>query len=86
MRWGKPLREAFPDFQDHRSSKTSIRVYTDGVEYQGRDVPISFDRDGDGIAEDGWFDISYQPVRDFDGKVSGVVSLSIDVTDRARTR
>ena len=47
---------------------------------------VRFDRDGDGVAEDGWFDVSYQPARDFDGKVSGVLSLSIDVTDRARSR
>ncbi len=47
---------------------------------------VRFDCDGDGVAEDGWFDVSYQPARDFDGKVSGVLSLSIDVTDRARSR
>jgi PAS fold len=47
---------------------------------------VRFDRDGDGVAEDGWFDVSYQPARDFDGKVSGVSSLSIDVTERARSR
>jgi PAS domain-containing protein len=56
------------------------------IEFHARDLHVRFDRDGDGIAEDGWFDVSYQPARDFDGKVSGVLSLSIDVTDRARSR
>jgi hypothetical protein len=40
---------------------------------------VRFDRNGDDVAEDGWFDVSYHPARDFDGKVSGVLSLSIDV-------
>jgi len=81
---GKPLREALPDLEDNGLFALLDQVYAEGREYQGRDIHIRFDRNGDGVAEDGWFDLSYQPARDFDGKVSGVLSLSIEVTDRIR--
>ena len=56
------------------------------AQFHARDLPVRFDRHGDGVAEDGWFSVSYQPARDFDGKLSGVLTLSIDVTDRVRPR
>ena len=83
---GKPVREALPDIEEKEIFTVLDQVYANGVEYQARDLHIRFDRNGDGVAEDGWFDVSYQPARDFDGKVSGIVSVSIDVTDRHRPR
>ncbi|HEX8252028.1 MAG TPA: PAS domain-containing protein [Thermoanaerobaculia bacterium] len=81
---GKPIREALPDIEEKELFKIIDQVYENGTEFHARDLHVRFDRDGDGVAEDAWFDVSYQPARDFDGKVSGVVSLSIDVTDRNR--
>jgi PAS domain S-box-containing protein len=81
---GRPVREAFSDIEDQNLFAILDDVYRNGREFQARDLQVRFDRNGDGVAEDGWFDVSYQPARDFDGKVSGVVSLSIDMTDRRR--
>ena len=81
---GKPAREALPDIEQKELFGILDEVYEKGTEFRARDLHVRFDRNGDGVAEDGWFDVSYQPARDFDGKVSGIVSLSIDVTDRAR--
>lgn len=83
---GKPIREALPDIEEKELFTIIDDVYEKGREFHARDLHVRFDRDGDGVPEDGWFDVSYQPARDFDGKVSGVLSLSIDVTDRARSR
>lgn len=82
---GKPLREALPEIDDDKLFAIIDDVYNKGTEFHARDLHVRFDRDADGALEDGWFDVSYQPARDFDGKVSGVVSLSIDVTDRERS-
>lgn len=83
---GKPIREALPDIEEKDLFAIIDDVYAKGTEFHGRDIHVRFDRNGDGVPEDGWFDVSYQPARDFDGKVSGVMSLSIDVTDRMRPR
>ncbi len=82
---GKPVRDAFPDVEQKELFDVLDDVYGKGAEFHARDLNVRFDRNGDGALEDGWFDISYLPARDFDGKVSGVLSLSIDVTDRQRT-
>ncbi|HYH10087.1 MAG TPA: PAS domain-containing protein [Thermoanaerobaculia bacterium] len=83
---GKPIREALADVEEKELFTIIDDVYEKGTEFHARDLHVRFDRNGDGVPEDGWFDVSYQPARDFDGKVSGVLSLSIDVTDRARAR
>lgn len=81
---GKPIREAVPDLQADDLLAIIDDVYRNGNEFQASDVLVRFDRNGDGVAEDNWFDVSYQPARDFDGKISGVLSVSIDVSDRQR--
>lgn len=81
---GKPIRDALPEIEQKEIFDVIDDVYNNGTQFQARDLYVRFDRNGDGALEDGWFDVSYQPARDFDGKVSGVLSLSIDVTDRSR--
>jgi PAS domain-containing protein len=81
---GLPVREALPEVAQTELFDIIDAVYQTGEPFSGRGVHVSFDRNGDGLLEDGWFDVSYQPARDFDGKVSGVLSLSVEVTDRIR--
>lgn len=83
---GKPIREALPEIDDPALFTVIDNVYEKGTEFRAHDLHVRFDRNGDGVLEDGWFDVSYQPARDFDGKVSGVLSLSIDVTESLRSR
>ena len=83
---GKPVREALPDVENKEVFDMLDDVYQNGREFHARDLHLRFDRNNDGVPEDGWFDVSYQPARDFDGKVSGVVSLSVEVSDRQRNR
>ena len=83
---GLPIRDAFPDIEQRELFDVIERVYSTGEPFNGRDVYVRFDRNQDGILEEGYFDVSYQAVRDFDGTISGILSLSIDVTDRARDR
>lgn len=81
---GLPIRDAFPDIEQRELFEIVERVYSTGVPFSGRDIYVRFDRNNDGVLEEGYFDVSYQAVRDFDGTISGILSLSIDVTDRAR--
>lgn len=83
---GLALREAFPDLEQRELFDVIENVYRSGKPYHGRDVLAQFDRNGDGKIEDGYFDVSYQPVRDFDGTVSGILNISVEVTDRTRDR
>ena len=42
-------------------------------------------RDGD-LPDDKYFDITYQPMSDYKGKLDGIIVFSIDVTDQVRAR
>jgi len=79
---GLDLRDALPDLEQRELFDIVENVYTSGVPYHARGVRVDFDRDNDGEQEEGCFDISYHAVRDFDSTVSGVLSISIEVTDR----
>ena len=81
---GLSVREAFPDVQQRDLFDVIERVYTTGEPFHGKDVYVKFDRNNDGQLEEGYFDVTYQAVRDFDGTISGVLSLSVEVTDRVR--
>jgi PAS domain S-box-containing protein len=47
---------------------------------------IPYDRDGDGVAEDYWFNVLYHPLRERDGTVSGLVHVCTEVTAQVRAR
>ena len=81
---GLAIREAFPDIEQRELFEVIDRVYKTGEAFHGKDVYVRFDRNNDGQLEAGYFDVTYQAVRDFDGTISGVLSLSVEVTDRVR--
>jgi PAS domain S-box-containing protein len=81
---GLPIRDALRELEQRELFDVLDRVFTTGEAFHGRDVFVRFDRNGDGELEEGYFDVTYQAVRDFDGTVSGVLSLSVDVTDCTR--
>jgi PAS domain S-box-containing protein len=62
------------------------RVYATGEPYEGSEVPAPVDRDGDGVAEEYVFNFTYQPLRDVDGRVTGVLTHAIDITEQVRSR
>jgi PAS domain S-box-containing protein len=45
-----------------------------------------YDQDGDGIIEDHWFNLVYHPLQESDGTVSGVVTVSTEVTAHIRAQ
>lgn len=82
---GKPLLEALPEVEDQGFIDVLNRVYQTGEPYVGKDVPVSLHRRpgaGADSAEARWLDFVYQPLRDADGKVTGVFAQGVDLTER----
>jgi PAS domain-containing protein len=77
---GLPIREALPEIEQKELFDTLDRVCDTGIAFHARNVHIRFDRNNDGNLEDGYFDVSYHAIRDFDGTISGVLSISIEVS------
>ncbi len=83
---GRTIREAFPELAGQGFVETMDRVYESGEPYFANERLVKLDSDGDGIAEEYWFNVGYQPLRDASGVVYAVASVAYDITDQMRVR
>lgn len=60
-------------------------VFTTGKPWISLETPARFNRWGADTGSS-WFNIRYEPVHDANGRVIGVLNLSVDVTDQVRAR
>lgn len=60
------------------------QVYASGEPVTLREREVTFDRTGDGQSQTSTFDVRYQPVREADGSISGLLSLSVETAASRR--
>ena len=77
---GKPVREAIPEIEGQGFFELLDAVYASGEPFRGESVPITLQRTPNAPPEGRFLDFVYQPIRDAEGKVSGVFVEGIDVT------
>lgn len=82
---GRPLREVIPEL-DARLIAILDRVFDTGEAFVAHEFFVPLDRDGDGVAEDFWFTFVYQPLRELNETISGIVVIATDVTSHVRAR
>ncbi|HEY2158860.1 MAG TPA: PAS domain-containing protein, partial [Isosphaeraceae bacterium] len=80
---GKSIRDAFPEVEGQGFFEVIDRVYETGEPFVGRDVRIMLRR-GNGGLQERILEFVYQPMRDGDGAVSGILAHGIDLTERQR--
>jgi len=78
---GRPLREALPDLERLGFIARLDHVYRSGETVMGTEVPFTCQA-GDGSAVDIYLNFTFQPVLEADGRVSGILSYAVDVTDQ----
>ena len=83
---GKPLRAALPELQGQPFYDVLDEVYRSGEPYVGTEELARLDRTGSGVPEDVFFNFVYQPMRDADGAVEGILVFAYDVTTQVRAR
>ncbi len=79
---GKPVREALPEVAGQGFFRMLDGVYQTGEAFVGSEVRILLQRDPNRLPEERFVDFVYQPLRDLDGKVGGIIVQGIDLTDR----
>jgi PAS domain S-box-containing protein len=82
---GRPFREAVPEVSE-KLLDVIQGVFTNGEAFIGNEYLIPLDREGDGTVEDCWFTFVYQPLKEANGQVSGIVVVAVDVTAHVRAR
>lgn len=80
---GMTVRNAFPEI-DPALFDMLDQVYRTGEAVSLKDLEVEFLRNGE--MRKGWFDVSYQPLRESDGSVSGIMTVSLETTDRVLER
>jgi PAS domain S-box-containing protein len=83
---GRTARDAFPELEGQGYLELLDQVYTTGKAYEGQELPVRYDRTGNGDFTEGRFNVVYQPLLEADGRVSGLVSISVDVTELVAER
>ena len=77
---GKTVAEAMPGLVAQGFIDLLDRVYQHGEPFVGRSMGVDLVRDGIGEPERIFVDFVYQPLRDPDGRVSGIAAIAHDVS------
>ncbi|HEY1925829.1 MAG TPA: PAS domain S-box protein, partial [Caulobacteraceae bacterium] len=76
---GRTIREAFPDIEGQGFFEILDRVYATGERHIADAAPVTF-RQSDGAVETRHLTFVYEPMRDADGEIVGVLCEGSDVT------
>jgi two-component system sensor histidine kinase VicK len=82
---GKSVREAIPEAIDQGFVELLDHVYQTGQPFVGKETPISL-RQQDGSEKQLFLTFIYQPVKNINGEVSGILCVVYDVTEQVETR
>ena len=80
---GQPLFDSLPEVEDAVHSLLDSVLNT-GVPYHGNEVEIPVNRHGK--LEIGYFDFLYYPLKEEDGKISGVIVTVTEVSEKVEAR
>ncbi|MGN6645290.1 MAG: PAS domain S-box protein [Cytophaga sp.] len=81
---GKPLAEAAPELEEQQMISLLKDLYQRGGAASYSESPITF-RKNDALKE-GYYNFSIKTLHDNDGRVEGILSLGVDVTEQVRAR
>jgi hypothetical protein len=77
---GRKAEEIFPEATHPGLPGIAKRVFETGTPYYGKEVEVLRERDGQAFRT--YVDFTFQPLWDMDRNITGIMDLSIDVTDK----
>jgi PAS domain S-box-containing protein len=80
---GKPLFESLPEVEESVSSLLNS-VLSTGIPFHGNEVPIPLKRYGK--LSISYFDFLYYPLKEEDGKISGIIVTVTEVSEKVEVR
>ncbi|MGD0732884.1 MAG: PAS domain-containing protein [Terracidiphilus sp.] len=83
---GKPLRRVLPELEGQGFFELLDNVYRTGIPYFGTEMPANLENKITGNLDQAWFNFVYQPARNADGQVDGVLVFAIEITEQVRSR
>ncbi|WPO78918.1 PAS domain S-box protein [Flavobacterium sp. KACC 22761] len=80
---GRPLFDSLPEVKES-VSKLLSDVLTTGIPFHGNEVPIPLNRYGK--LDISYFDFLYNPLREENGEISGIIVTVTEVSEKVETR
>ncbi|MBS7564641.1 PAS domain S-box protein [Mucilaginibacter sp. Bleaf8] len=81
---GKTIREALPELEGQPFHQLLHDVYTTGVAYEAREDLVKLEVDGQ--LQEFYYNFTYKPLKNKDGKVWGILNTATNVTDLVMAR
>ena len=83
---GKPLLKSFPELRDKSCLESLEQVYRSGKSKIGIEVKAKYRPSESDAMQEAHYELSYNPIRDHDGRVCGVMVLATDITEKVLDR
>ena len=83
---GLPAREAVPELVGQGYIALLDEVYRTGEPYTATEARVLFRKTPGGVLQEHFINFVYEPLRDGDGSVSGILAHGVDVTEQVRAR
>lgn len=80
----KPIFEGLPEARDQGLEALLDEVFTTGNTFKANERPVQLPRNG--VIETTYLNFAYEPYKNGDGKISGIIVVGIDVTDQVIAR
>lgn len=77
---GRPIFEALPELVGTPLQEIILNVYQNGEPYEMNELLVPIAENEGGPTKDRYFNFSYQPWRDANNKVDGILVIAFDVT------
>ncbi|MBC7707760.1 PAS domain S-box protein [Polaromonas sp.] len=77
---GKAVRDAFPELKGQGFYELLDTVYETGEPFIGNELPIDLDLNGSGTLTRTYVNFVYQPMKDAEGAIGGIMAHAVDVT------
>lgn len=81
---GRPVLEALPEVEGQGIRELLDGVFTTGVPFVANELGVMLDRNG--VMEEVFINFVYQPMRDEEGNVTGIIAVAIDVNEQVQSR
>jgi PAS domain S-box-containing protein len=83
---GKTVREAFSKSEGDALFELLDEVYRSGEPFVGKEMRVLCDGKSVRSQKEGFWNVVYQPLRDAEGKVYGIMTHAVEVTEQVRSR
>jgi PAS domain S-box-containing protein len=83
---GKPLAEAMPEIMKQGFTQLLDQVYRSGIPFIGSEMKAIVDRKDSQGSSESYFNFVYQPSRNADGRVEGILVHAVEVTEQVTAR